>query len=142
MGMFNRFSPNQAILVLFQSKCTTILCITVMTQWSVKIILVCNTDLFRKRSKIGLYLVCILRKSLYFRKCWKTIFLTPILKHTCNQRSNFKIIASAHGLCFLHSSISLLYQLFVNWMCGIILLDCSSVFVNQSQLRNALNEQE
>ena len=114
----------------------------VMTLWSVKLILVCNTDLFRKVSKIGLYLDFILRKSLYFQNCWKTKSLTSILKLTSYQTSNVKLIASAHGLCFLHSSISLLYQLFVNWMCGIILLDCSSVFVNQSQLRNALNEQE
>ncbi len=39
-----------------------------MTTRSVKIILVCNTDFFTKSSKFGLYLVCILRKSLYFQK--------------------------------------------------------------------------
>ena len=47
--------------------------VTVMTQWSVKMILVCSTDLFRKTYKIDLYLVCILSKSLYFQKCWETI---------------------------------------------------------------------
>ena len=41
---------------------------SVMTQWSVKIILVCNTDLFKKMSKIGLYLVCILRNWSVFSK--------------------------------------------------------------------------
>ena len=80
----------------------------VMTLWSVKLILVCNTDLFRKVSKIGLYLDFILRKSLYFQNCWKTKSLTSILKLTSYQTSNVKLIASAHGLCFLHSSITLL----------------------------------
>ena len=40
----------------------------VMTTRSVKIIPVCNTDFFTKSPKFGLYLVCILRKSLYFHK--------------------------------------------------------------------------
>ena len=42
--------------------------IAVMTSRSVKIILVCNTDFFTKSPKFGLYLVCILRKILYFHK--------------------------------------------------------------------------
>ena len=42
--------------------------VAVMTTRSVKIIPVCNTDFFTKSPKFGLYLVCILRKSLYFQK--------------------------------------------------------------------------
>ena len=69
-------------------------CNAVMTQWSVKIILVFNTDLFKQMSKIGLYLVFILRNWSVFSKMFTKIDNEAHMHSLCSFITFAKVLGS------------------------------------------------